>query len=88
MIDAIGHLHGTEIKGIDALQTPNVVAIQTGIAATLMMRVDAADRTEVVFGRAGVELVQPEEDVSDFLCARHTMTKRSQYAKQEEAGNG
>jgi hypothetical protein len=27
-------------------------------------------------------------DVSDFLCVRHTMTKRSQYAKQEEAGNG
>ena len=36
----------------------------------------------------GAKLFGMPTGVSDFLCARHTMTKRSQYAKQEEAGNG
>ncbi|MFZ1904979.1 MAG: hypothetical protein WAU56_06255 [Steroidobacteraceae bacterium] len=49
-----------DIEGIDSLETSEIEAVLLGIGAALMMRIDAANGAEVVFGCLRVELIQPQ----------------------------
>ena len=64
MMHAVGHFHRPQIKRVDALQAPNVIAVLLRVAATLVVRMYATDRAEVVLGRAGVELVKLDRVVT------------------------
>jgi hypothetical protein len=55
---AIHDLNLWKIEGADALDTGDVDAELVGVRAALMMGVDAAGLAEIVFRRAGVELVE------------------------------
>ena len=43
VIDAVCYLDGAEIKRIDSLQAPDIVAVQTWVTAALVMRIYAAN---------------------------------------------
>src|SRR5689334_6171945 len=60
MIDAVAHRHLVEIKRAHACEARKIDTILIGIGAALVMRVDAAARTKIMFGRASVELVKRE----------------------------
>ena len=58
MIDAVVGWYGRQGKRVHAFEATNVVAILAGIRPTLMMRVDAAVRAEIVLRGLGVELIE------------------------------
>lgn len=55
---SVHHQNFGEIKGAYAVQTGDVDADLRGQRAALMMGVDATDLAEIVFRRAGVELIE------------------------------
>ena len=64
MVDAIVDRDVWDGERIDTLKAANVVTVLLRIRAPLVMGVDAAHRTEVMPGRAGIELIDLE-----MLCA-------------------
>lgn len=53
-----------KVKRADAFQAGGVDAVLVGVRAALMVRVDAAFRTEVMLGLEGVELVERQRILS------------------------
>lgn len=49
-----------KVVRIHTIETPDVVAVFERMGASLVMRIDAATRAEVVLGGVRVELVQPQ----------------------------
>lgn len=75
MIDAIAGGNLAQVKRIDTFQTTHVVPIFGGVGAALMMGINPAVATEVMSGRASVELIQleltvPLNDMDTVLCHR------------------
>lgn len=60
MRNAFEHRHAGEVERADALKAGDVDADFVGVRAAAVMRVDAADRTEVMLGGPGVELIQAQ----------------------------
>jgi hypothetical protein len=60
VIHAIHGRHRPELVRVDAFKAPDVVTELLWIRAPLMVRVDPAMATEIVFRRVSIELVQPE----------------------------
>lgn len=60
MVDPVVGRHIRDVEGIDPLQATDVVAVQPRVGTPLVMRVDAADGTEVMSGRVRIERVDPE----------------------------
>ena len=57
MVDAIVHRNLGNLERVHAFQATDVEAVLFGIRSPLMMSVDPAGRTEVVFGSLRIELV-------------------------------
>ena len=57
VIDTVIRWDRAELEWVDAFQAADVVPVLMWIGATLVMRVDAADRTEEVLRGLRVELV-------------------------------
>ena len=60
MVDSIQRFHFAKLERVHSLQAGHVVTVLVRMRSTLMMRVDATDRTEVVFRGLGIELIQGE----------------------------
>ena len=60
VIDAIPGRHRPKIERVHAFQAPDVIPVLARIRAPLMVRMDPAVATEIVFRRAGIELIEPE----------------------------
>src|SRR6267143_6101883 len=58
MIHSVVGWHRPDVERVHALKTANVITILVRIRPSLMVCVDAAMRTEVMFGRHRIELVQ------------------------------
>ncbi len=68
MIDAVHHGSILESKGIQLVNAPQINAILLWIRAPLMMSIDTAATTEIMFGGMGIELITAGE-----LCAAHQL---------------
>ena len=60
VIDAIHRRYRVKLVGIDAFQAANVVSILARIRASLMVSVNPALATEIVFRCPRIELIHPE----------------------------
>ena len=61
MIDTVENRHRLKLERIrNSRETADIDAVLVGVGASLMMGVDAADRTEIVLRRLGIELVQAQ----------------------------
>jgi hypothetical protein len=58
MIDSVMGRDRLDGEWINAFKTPNVVAVLIGIRPSLMVRINAAARAEVVSGCIRIELIQ------------------------------
>lgn len=58
MINTIIGRHITDQEGIDALKATDVVTILLQIGSPLMMRINAADRAEIMLRGKGIELIK------------------------------
>ena len=58
MIDAIGYREHAKIKWINAFQAANIVGVDMGVRAALVMRVDATNFAEVMLCQLSIELIQ------------------------------
>lgn len=60
MIDTVEDRNRSKVKRIDALEASYVVPELLGVAATLMVGVNATDRAEIVLGCHGIELIEAQ----------------------------
>ncbi len=61
VIDSIYEFYVLYKKWINAFEASNVVTVFVRIGTTLVMGIDPANRTKVVPGRIGVELIQRQD---------------------------
>src|SRR3546814_5204238 len=80
MVDPVLHRHVGNGKGIYSLQAADVVSVLLRVGPAPMMGVDATGAAEVVPGRVGVELVEPE-----MLRTSHDAKPRQRYRRHDRA---
>src|SRR3546814_8490924 len=80
MVDPVLHRHVGNGKGIDSLQAADVVSVLLRVGPAPMMGVDATGAAEVVPGRVGVELVEPE-----MLRTSHDAKPGQRYRRDDRA---
>lgn len=61
MVDAIVRWNVRNFKGIDSFKAANVKAVESRIRSSLVVRINAADLTKIVFGGLGIELIKIEK---------------------------
>ncbi len=58
MIDPIDDGDLSQFKGINAVKASHVEAVLLAVGSSLMVRIDTAYRTKIVFSGHGVELIE------------------------------
>lgn len=61
MIDTVTGSHFAQIKRINTFQAGDVVAVLARHGSALVVGIDAAIRTKIMFGAHGVELVKLQD---------------------------
>jgi len=59
-MNTVVYRHTFKRKRVDAIEASDIKAKLLWVRTSLVVRIDATDRTEIMLGSIGVELIQPE----------------------------